>query len=171
MLSFPSDSLKSMFNLTFLSLDDNLITSVSKRNLAVFKDSPLIHLNLSNNFITYLAPRALTQLKQLKILELHRNSLSFIKPKMFDDMAYLLHIDLNNNQLASLGSNSFTNLPSLRTLRLHSQKSGFEMTTIAHDAFQGINGNLERLFISDNRLAHFPHAALSREVYESLLYL
>eukprot|EP00057_Strongylocentrotus_purpuratus_P010083 XP_011664557.1 PREDICTED: leucine-rich repeat-containing protein 15-like [Strongylocentrotus purpuratus] len=139
--SFPSDSLKSMSNLTFLSLDDNLITSVSKRNLAVFKDS-LIHLNLSNNAITYLAPRALTQLTQLKIIELHQNSLSSIQPKMFDDMTYLLHIDLNNNELASLGSNSFTNLLSLRTL-----------------------------FISDNRLANFPHAALSREVYESLLYL
>nr|XP_054757339.1 uncharacterized protein LOC129263455 [Lytechinus pictus] len=169
--TFPSDSLKRMYNLTFLSVDGNQISSVSKRNLEVFKDSPLIHLNLSNNVITYLAPRALAQLRQLKILELHQNSLSSIQPKIFDDVPSLLHIDLNNNQLTSLGTNSFTNLPSLRTLRLHSQKAGYEMATISYDAFQGINGNLTTLFISDNRLANFPHAALSRETYESLLYL
>ena len=41
---FPSDSLKQMTNLTFLSLDDNLLTSVSKRNLQALSDSQLIHL-------------------------------------------------------------------------------------------------------------------------------
>ncbi|XP_072182297.1 uncharacterized protein [Diadema setosum] len=169
--TFPSDSLKSMTNLTFLSLDDNALTSISKRNLQALQASQIKHLNLSNNAITYLAPRALTQLKGLKILELHQNSLSTIPVQVFDNMPSVLHIDLNNNQLQTLDSNSFTNLPSLRTLRLHSQKSGYEMTSIKHDAFIGINGNLTTLFISSNHLANFPHAVLSRETYESLLYL
>ena len=42
--SFPSDSLQNMKNLTLLSLDDNELTSVSKRNLLPLVFSAIQHL-------------------------------------------------------------------------------------------------------------------------------
>ncbi|XP_072046269.1 uncharacterized protein [Amphiura filiformis] len=168
---FPRDALVNMANLTFLSLDDNSLTSVSKRNLGIFINSPLQHLNLSNNQISYVAPKAFAQLTTLKILELHRNELSDCPPQTFDNIPQLLHLDLNYNLLTKLKSRSFTNLPFLRTLMLHNQQPGSELTAIMYDAFKGINGNLTTLFISSNALSAFPHAVLSEQDYSSLEYL
>ncbi|XP_070566935.1 uncharacterized protein [Ptychodera flava] len=168
---FPTAALENMDSLVFLSLDDNQIETISKKNLGVFSGGPLQHLNLSNNAINYIGINALSQLKNLKILELHNNELSSLPWKTMNNIPELLHIDLNRNNLKTLTSKSFTNLPKLRTLILHSQKNPNEMTTIKYDAFQGIGDELVTLFISDNLLPYFPHAVFEEESYPNLQYL
>ncbi|XP_038053348.1 uncharacterized protein LOC119725831 isoform X2 [Patiria miniata] len=169
--AFPSDSLQNMQNLTFLSLDDNKLTSVSKRNLLSLVSSNLQHLNLSNNMIDYIAPKALTQLKQLKILELHRNLLADLPALTIDNIPQLLHLDLSYNRVQCLKAKAITNLPFLRTLILHNQESGYELESIRYNAFIGISGNLTELYLSSNALPYFPHAVLSEETYNKVVDL
>ncbi|XP_022091637.1 uncharacterized protein LOC110979841, partial [Acanthaster planci] len=169
--SFPSDSLQNMKNLTFLSLDANQLTSVSKRNLLALVPSQIQHLNLSNNMISYIAPKALTQLKLLKILELHRNFLTDLPSQTIDNIPQLLHLDLSYNRLQVLRAKAVTNLPYLRTLILHNQEDGYELASIQYNAFSGIGGNLTELYLSSNALPYFPHAVLSEETYNRVVDL
>ncbi|XP_071497188.1 uncharacterized protein [Diadema antillarum] len=105
--TFPSDSLRRMTSLIFLSLDDNKLTSVSRRNLASLSESPLQHLNLSNNEISYLAPRGFSKLTHLKILELHQNSISAIQPGVFDGISNILHMYLQDNVIQEIEGKIF----------------------------------------------------------------
>ncbi|XP_077978069.1 uncharacterized protein LOC144433608 [Glandiceps talaboti] len=168
---FPTAAIEKMDSLIFLSLDDNNIETISKKNLQIFSGGSLQHLNLSNNQINYVAQKALSQLKTLKILELHNNELSSLPYKTMDNVPELLHIDLNNNNLEVLASKSFTNLPKLRTLILHSQKDPYQLKTIKYDAFENIGDELVTLFISDNSLPYFPHAVFEEGSYPNLNYL
>ncbi|XP_022099461.1 uncharacterized protein LOC110984001 isoform X2 [Acanthaster planci] len=165
--TFPSDSLQNMKNLTFLSLDLNKLTSVSKRNLLPLASSVIQHLNLSNNQINYVAPKALRQLQHLKILELHRNALDDLPPQTMDRIPQLLHLDLSYNRLQILKAKSVTDLPFLRTLILHNQQD-LKLASIQYNAFLGIGGNLTELYVSSNALPYFPHAVLSEETYDQL---
>ncbi|XP_038053256.1 uncharacterized protein LOC119725765 [Patiria miniata] len=166
--AFPSDSLQNMQNLTFLSLDDNQLTSVSKRNLLPLASTPIQHLNLSNNQISYTAPRAFMQLQNLKILELHRNVLEDLPAQTMDRIPQLLHLDLSYNKLKTLKAKAVTDLPSLRTLILHNQLDTFELASIRYNSFLGIGSNLTELYLSSNALPYFPHAVLSEETYDKL---
>ncbi|WAR01796.1 TOLL6-like protein [Mya arenaria] len=96
--------------------------------------------------------------------ELHGNLLKTINFNTFSNMPKLLHLDLHNNEISSLPSRSFENLPMLMELRLHSQRH--KMTTIMHDAFVEIGGNLS--FVSDNALTSYPHPVLETGWYPQL---
>ncbi|XP_041366829.1 leucine-rich repeat-containing protein 15-like [Gigantopelta aegis] len=163
---FPGDPLGNMPNLWFLGLNDNEIKVISKSHLNYLASSPLTHLNISHNKINYIQPGALSQLKQLKILELHNNEFDEIPQGTFNQIGSLLHIDLHKNKLESLTANSFTYLPKIITLRLHSQTP--KMTNVQYNAFHNISHVLENLWISDNALKTFPHPALSEETWTAL---
>nr|XP_006823111.1 PREDICTED: leucine-rich repeat-containing G-protein coupled receptor 6-like [Saccoglossus kowalevskii] len=68
---FPSAALENMNDLIFLSLDDNAIERITRKNLAVLISPMFQHLNLSNNLINYISTKALSQLDNLAILILH----------------------------------------------------------------------------------------------------
>ncbi|KAL5007409.1 hypothetical protein ScPMuIL_016215 [Solemya velum] len=157
-------------NLIYLGLDGNQIQMVSARHLFPLAISPdFMHLNLSNNVLTYIEPAALSTLQSLKILELHRNSISSIYWQEFNGIPALLHLDLHQNELSELISKSFVNLQKLTELRLHSQKT--PMTKIAFDAFVDIGAELKNLFVSDNSLTTFPHQVLQEGSYPKLQYM
>ncbi|CAC5415944.1 unnamed protein product [Mytilus coruscus] len=64
---FPSLALKGVTSLIYLGLEENQIRKISKNHLSSVINSPLIHLNLSNNIIDYIEPNGLKQLSSLKI--------------------------------------------------------------------------------------------------------
>ncbi|XP_033105232.1 uncharacterized protein LOC117107633 [Anneissia japonica] len=173
MTKFPTDAVMKMTKLLFMSIDQNLLETISKRNLEALAGTPVQHLNFSNNEINYIAPKAFSQLKSLKILELHANKLTTLQQKAFDNIPELLHLELNQNQFTALRSKYFTNLPKLRTLILHSQEDDLnaKLSVITYDAFQGISSELVNLWLSDNALTTFPHPVLSEESYPKLNFL
>ncbi|XP_071956897.1 uncharacterized protein [Antedon mediterranea] len=173
MTKFPTDAVTKMNNLLFMSIDQNRLKSISKRNMEALAESNVQHLNLSNNLINYIAPKSFSQLKSLKILELHKNKLSSVNPNVFANIPELLHLGLNQNQVTTIGSKYFTNLPKLQTLILHSQKddTANKLSVIMYDAFQGIGDELVNLWLSDNALTTFPHPVLSEESYPKLNFV
>ncbi|KAL3841475.1 hypothetical protein ACJMK2_019616, partial [Sinanodonta woodiana] len=145
----------------------NSMKKISKQNLAGLTYSKnFIHLNISNNEIDFIEPGAFGQLKYMIILELQGNRLSVIPQGLFWNIPKLKHLDLHGNCLQYITSKSFMNLPNLVELRLHSQEP--PMKTIAFDAWHGIGQNLVYLFISDNQLGTFPHAAMCGDIYPKL---
>ncbi|XP_071956895.1 uncharacterized protein [Antedon mediterranea] len=173
MTKFPTDAVTKLNHLLFLSIDQNLLESISKRNIEALAVSDVQHLNFSNNVINYIAPKSFSQLKSLKILELHENKLSSLNPNVFANVPELLHLGLNQNQFTTIGSKYFTNLPKLQTLILHSQEDDIPnmLSVIMYDAFQGIGDELVNLWLSDNALTTFPHPVLSEESYPKLEFL
>ncbi|CAH1786413.1 unnamed protein product [Owenia fusiformis] len=164
---FPQEAVRGLTDLVYLGVEGNEITSISKRNMIALDTSPMFqHLNLSNNLIRTIAAGAFNVLPNLQLLELHQNSLETLAWKVFYDLPELLYLDLNNNNLETLPANSLVNLPKLRELRLHSQKT--PMTSIAFNAFNGINSNLFMLWVSDNSLPNYPHQALGEDIYPTL---
>ncbi|CAH1238208.1 THBS3 [Branchiostoma lanceolatum] len=167
---FPSNALENMVDLEFLSLDQNKLTSLSRITLDTLAVSNVMHLNFSNNEISYIGARAFLQLTNLKILELHRNLMSTIGWNTFDSYHSLLHLDLNYNKLKKLPSRSFTNMGELRTLILHNQQAPDGMAAIMFDAFYNLT-QLTTLFISKNNFTTFPHPAFSEEDWPNLRYI
>ncbi|XP_052242642.1 uncharacterized protein LOC127852727 [Dreissena polymorpha] len=153
--------------LMYLGMDGNNITRLSKNSLAPLATSDtFIHLNLSNNQLSYIQPETFSNLHALKLLEVHQNSMQSITWNVFSEMPELLHLDLHANDIVNLESKSFVNLPSLIELRLHSQKRG--LATIAYNAFININGSLKELFVSSNSLKTYPHPVLEEANYPNL---
>ncbi|KAL3880478.1 hypothetical protein ACJMK2_032714, partial [Sinanodonta woodiana] len=155
-------------SLKYLGLEYNLIRKISKSSLSQLSSAPnFVHLNLSNNAISFIEAQSFSQIPTLQILELQRNALTDIQPDVFWNLLQLKHLDFHRNSLASLGSKSFVNMPRLEELRLHSQNNPLQK--IVHDAWSGIGQSLKYLYISENRLSSFPHAVLCPESYPSLL--
>ncbi|XP_053385183.1 uncharacterized protein LOC123535929 [Mercenaria mercenaria] len=155
--------------LVYLGMDGNEIVRISKNSLAPLAVNNFLHLNLSNNVISYVQGGAFSQLPAIKILEMHQNSLTTVNVNVFTNMPNLLHLDLHANDIRMLPSRSLENLPSLKELRLHSQKTA--MTSIAYDAWTNIADNLIELFVSDNALPTFPHQILEESSYPKLVKL
>ncbi|XP_052773067.1 uncharacterized protein LOC128211948 isoform X3 [Mya arenaria] len=153
--------------LRYLGMDGNRITRISKNSLDPLATNQFLHLNLSNNALSFIQPNTFSNLPAIKIIEMHQNSMATITWNVFSDMPNLIHLDLHANDFVSLGSKSFVNLPSLKELRLHSQKTG--LATIAYDAFQNINDNLQELFVSSNALTTYPHQVLEEDHYPNLV--
>ncbi|KAK3597612.1 hypothetical protein CHS0354_030159 [Potamilus streckersoni] len=154
-------------SLVYLGLDGNKMTKLSKKSLEpLVAASKFVHLNISNNLLTFIEPGTFAQLPGLRILEIHQNSMSAIPVNTFSNISSLVHLDLNSNKLATLTSNSFQNLLNLTEFRLHSQKT--PMTSIAFDAWSNIGNELQTLFVSSNNLRTFPHQVMSEGYYPKL---
>ncbi|XP_067687415.1 uncharacterized protein [Haliotis asinina] len=163
---FPGSGLAQMPYLWFLSMNENELEVVSRQHLTNLQNSPLRHLNLSNNAIWYIEPGALSLLTSLQILELHANSFSEIHEGTFNNLPELVHLDLVKNKIEVLTARSITNLPKIVTIRVHSQDP--PLNNIQFNAFSNIHDTLEKLWISDNALPTFPHPALSADTYASI---
>ncbi|KAK3582849.1 hypothetical protein CHS0354_039999 [Potamilus streckersoni] len=155
-------------NLKYLGLEYNLIRKISKSSLSPLSSAPnFVHLNLSNNAITFIEAQSFSQIPTLQILEMQHNALFEFQPDVFWNLLQVKHLDFHRNSLTSLGSKSLMNLPRLEELRIHSQNNPLQK--IVHDAWSGIGQSLKYLYISENSLISFPHAVLCPESYPSLL--
>ncbi|XP_064635829.1 uncharacterized protein LOC135493010 [Lineus longissimus] len=164
---FPSDAVQDMKKLKFLNIERNKLKSISIPHLRGLSGdrSQLMHFNLSRNLINYVQPGAFSQLKYLKILELHDNRLQYIAPGAFSNLPQLVHLDLHGNRMQTLIRRSFENNPELRTLILHSQVP--KMAAVMSGSMANMK-KLTTLYLGTNALKTFPHPALSNEEWPNL---
>uniref|UniRef100_A0A7M5WYM7 Uncharacterized protein n=1 Tax=Clytia hemisphaerica TaxID=252671 RepID=A0A7M5WYM7_9CNID len=168
---FPGDAFGNVQALEYLGVDDNKIDSISRRELEPLMNSPSFrHLNISNNRINYIAPKALKVLKNLVVLELHNNLIVNLPKYALWRIPKLVHIDIDHNKIAVLTSNFITDCPELRNLYLHSQVD--KMRSVYFDSLRNLT-KLTQVYLGSNALAQFPHPVFSEEVFPSLssLYL
>ncbi|PIO33801.1 hypothetical protein AB205_0187470 [Aquarana catesbeiana] len=148
--AISTSTFKGMKQLVDLDLSDNAMTSfkvdlpimLEILNLAnnSFKSIPdlsqlssLTTLVLSNNHISTIPDSAFKGLKNLKVLELQKNTISSLSDKVFDDLD-LDHLDLSNNQLRELPSHLIHNLVHLKKLYLAENL----LTNIPENFFDGL---------------------------------
>ncbi|XP_076642288.1 leucine-rich repeat and fibronectin type-III domain-containing protein hattifattener [Halictus rubicundus] len=153
----PSNTLKTLRNLTVLDLSMNKITRVNDNAFAAVK---LVTLKLSDNEVT-LAPAAFRTLERsLKNLNLKGTRQKKV-PEALRGLKTLAFLDLSQNSIRELpgsaGTKAFEGLESLTGLNLERNL----IQNIGTDAFFGIKNTLSSLSLLNNLIPDFPTAAIN----------
>lgn len=151
-----TDTFIGLSTLTSLNLGSNLLGELVE---SVFATLPkLEELNLSRNRISEIHPKAFHGLTNLRVLYLNDNTLSRVPSLALSPLNVLAELYLGINAFETIESNAFANLSGLSLLDL----KGAALMNITTDTFHGLETNLRKLDISDNRLQQIPTTALSR---------
>ena len=153
----PSDTLKTLQNLTVLDLSLNKITRVNDN---AFNGLKLVTLKLSDNEVT-LEPSALRGLERtLKNLNLKGTRQKKV-PDALRGLKTLAFLDLSQNSIRELpgsaGTKAFEGLDSLTGLNLERNL----IQSIGPDAFYGIKKTLSSLSLLNNLIPDFPTEAIN----------
>lgn len=153
----PSETLKTLRNLTVLDLSMNKITRVNDNTFAGLK---LVTLKLSDNEVT-LAPGSFRGLERsLKNLNLKGTRQKKV-PEALRGLRTLAFLDLSQNSIKELpgsaGIKAFEGLSSLTGLNLERNL----IQSIGSDAFYGIKNTLSSLSLLNNLIPDFPTAAVN----------
>ncbi|XP_033195282.2 leucine-rich repeat and fibronectin type-III domain-containing protein hattifattener isoform X2 [Bombus vancouverensis nearcticus] len=153
----PSETLKTLKNLTVLDLSMNKITRVNDDTFAGLK---LVTLKLSDNEVT-LAPGSFRGLERsLKNLNLKGTRQKKV-PEALRGLRTLAFLDLSQNSIRELpgsaGTKAFEGLDSLTGLNLERNL----IQNIGSDTFYGIKHTLSSLSLLNNLIPDFPTAAIN----------
>ncbi|XP_071121963.1 uncharacterized protein [Mytilus edulis] len=168
-INFPVLGFGSMPSLVYFGIENNQLRRLSVQHMNNFKESPQLHLNLSYNVLDYIQPYAFSGIPNIKVLEIHQNSLASIAKGVFENLTTLIHLDLHANNLETLNKEAFKDLEYLEELRLHSQKT--PMTTLIFNSMINVGKSLKYLFISSNALTHIPHQVFMENSYDNIVQL
>lgn len=120
----------------------------------VFGNLLMRKLNLSNNGITTIKPKAFENAIKLEVLDLSSNKLKTFENDWFKYTPKLYRLDLTYNQIASLRENTFANI-----IKDKQKKDNLELwfmynsiATIHKKVFNGIE-KIEDLWLSYNKLS------------------
>lgn len=150
------DTFIGLSTITSLNLGSNLLGDLVE---SVFSTLPkLEELNLSRNRISQIHPKAFNGLANLRVLYLNDNTLSRVPTQALSPLNVLAELYLGINVFESIESEAFANLNGLSLLDL----KGAALNNLSADTFHGLESNLRKLDISDNRLQQIPTAALNR---------
>ncbi|XP_013358418.1 PREDICTED: leucine-rich repeat-containing G-protein coupled receptor 4, partial [Chinchilla lanigera] len=108
------------------------------------------------NNITQLPEDAFKDFPFLEELQLAGNDLSFIHPKALSGLKELRVLTLQNNQLRTVPSQAMRGLSALQSLRLDAN----HITSVPEDSFEGLV-QLRHLWLDDNSLTEVPVRPLS----------
>lgn len=133
-------------SLKTLSIDDNQFTTFDGSWLAFVSES-LTRLNLRNNLINALPPKAFVHLNNLEFLDLDSNQLSDIPQDAFNGLQNLQDLILYGNRLTNLRPEWFTTLINLQRLRIEYN----EIEVLPHEIFVS-NNQLQKLWMSHNKI-------------------
>ncbi|VDI40737.1 thrombospondin 2/3/4/5, partial [Mytilus galloprovincialis] len=168
-INFPVLGFGSMPSLVYFGIENNQLRRLSVQHMNNFKESPQLHLNLSYNVLDYIQPYAFSGIPNIKVLEIHQNSLASIAKGVFENLTTLIHLDLHANNLETLNKEAMKDLEYLEELRLHSQKT--PMTTLIFNSMINVGKSLKYLFISSNALTHIPHQVFMENSYDNIVQL
>uniref|UniRef100_A0A6I8PDQ9 Leucine-rich repeat-containing G-protein coupled receptor 4 n=1 Tax=Ornithorhynchus anatinus TaxID=9258 RepID=A0A6I8PDQ9_ORNAN len=112
--------------------------------------------DVSMNNITKLPEDAFKNFPFLEELRLAGNDLSFIHPRALSGLKELKVLTLQNNQLKTVPSEAIRDLGSLQSLRLDAN----HITSVPEDSFEGL-AQLRHLWLDDNSLVEVPVRPLS----------
>lgn len=141
--------------LASLNLGDNFLDELSANVFSILPK--LEELNLSKNRINRVDARAFNGLSGLRVLYLNDNSLLTVPSEAFGPLVVLAELYLGINVFTTIENGAFERLNGLSLLDL----KGAGLSNISSDTFGGLETNLRRLDISDNRLLQVPTTALS----------
>ncbi|KAB0399932.1 hypothetical protein E2I00_014799, partial [Balaenoptera physalus] len=144
---------------------------------------------LAGNDLSFIHPKALSGLKELKVLRLDANHITAVPEDSFEGLTQLRHLWLDDNSLtevpvhplsnlptlqaltlalnkiSSIPDFAFTNLSSLVVLHLHNNK----IKSLGQRCFDGLD-NLETLDLNYNNLGEFPQAIKALPSLKELLF-
>ena len=126
---------------------------VTNANLASITE-PLV---LTNKGITTLQANDFSNLSNLQILRLNRNSLNTLPDSVFSDLSSLQILRLDRNDLSTLPAGIFSDLSSLTTLNLMEN----DLSTLPAGVFSNPSTSLEILRLDDNSLNTLPDSVFS----------
>ncbi|TSK67167.1 Leucine-rich repeat and fibronectin type III domain-containing protein 1 [Bagarius yarrelli] len=161
-----------------LRLTDNFITAVRRKDF--LNMTSLVHLTLSRNTISQIAPHAFVGLKALRALHMDGNRLTDIKNDQLKGLVNLRHLILGNNQIHHIDPSSFDEFVStiedldlsynnLRTLPWEAiaRMTNINTLTLDHNLIDHIEAGtftlltkLVRLDMTSNRLQKLPPDSL-----------
>ncbi|KAM9469111.1 leucine-rich repeat and fibronectin type III domain-containing protein 1 [Clarias gariepinus] len=161
-----------------LRLTDNFITAVRRKDF--LNMTSLVHLTLSRNTISQIAPHAFVGLKALRALHMDGNRLTDIKNDQLKGLVNLRHLILGNNQIHHIEPSSFDEFVStiedldlsynnLRTLPWEAiaRMTNINTLTLDHNLIDHIEAGtftlltkLVRLDMTSNRLQKLPPDSL-----------
>ncbi|XP_053204989.1 phospholipase A2 inhibitor beta-like [Panonychus citri] len=138
-----------------LDFDFNSITYLS-----VFENvSEIRYLDISNNEVAKIEPRAFTSLPNLIILNLSYNQLIELPSSIFEPLVHLNYLDLRGNRLKYLPVNVFSSQLSLVSLSI-----GKNFINRLELGLFDENLHLETLDLSENQLSFLPVNLLSNNM-------
>ena len=160
--SLPSGMMCELLSMKLLNLSTNHLMGASDLGLSTCR-IPLLHLDLSRNFISSLNKEDLSPMPSLELLNLSNNQINSVFEDTFVSVLKLKQVDLSNNQLSALPANLFNRSLSLETLHLQNNS----LTSLDPNLLIGLT-NLQVLNLSSNSLTSHQ---LSRETFSSLASL
>ncbi|EMP28115.1 Leucine-rich repeat-containing G-protein coupled receptor 4 [Chelonia mydas] len=157
---------------------DISMNNITKLPEDAFKNFPYLEeLRLAGNDLSFIHTKALSGLKELKVLRLDANHITAVPEDSFEGLVQLRHLWLDDNSLTEVPIHPLSNLPSLQALTLALNKithiPDFAFTnlsslvvlhlhnnkikTIGKHCFDGLD-NLETLDLNYNNMVEFPEA-------------
>lgn len=143
-----ADTFSNASHLVKISLEDNIIESVSKNVFS--KCAHLIELDLSKNIIRHIDDDAFSGLVNLKILHMNNNNLTAVRWQMVSDMVSLEQINLERNAIESIEEKTF-DLPKLKTIFMSENR----LKTLPGNLF---GPNVETIDLRNNRITNTGNA-------------
>nr|XP_043872232.1 amphoterin-induced protein 3-like [Solea senegalensis]XP_043879483.1 amphoterin-induced protein 3-like [Solea senegalensis] len=127
-----------------------------------------VTLDLSHNRISQLKGGAFRGLSRLETIRLAHNRLTTVHPGAFQNTSgpQLRHLDLSSNQLRVVEHHYFLELPGLEELLLFNNR----IVQVESQALSGLR-NLQRAYLSHNRLTHFPFFSIQEQSHPHLTML
>ncbi|XP_054723614.1 leucine-rich repeat-containing protein let-4-like [Uloborus diversus] len=145
----PSRPLRNLSVLQRLQLHENQIVALLPEEFAAMGGESLDVLDLANNRVQQLPPRAFMSLHMLNSLDLERNMISNIHPFAFQGIEDSLEwLKLGENNLDDIPAQSLKNLSRLRQLDLR----GNNISKVREDDFLPYGKNLKFIYLQNNWL-------------------
>ena len=148
-------------DLNFLNLQNNSITEIHPRAFSSTKQ--LVTLNLANNLLESISAAIFSGLNYLTILDLHGNFICNISNKAFLYTDSLISLDLSHNLIRDLPSTVFETLGRLETLNL-----AYNHLYTPDDFMVKDLVSLHYADLSHNQIEQFPNVSLSKLKYLDL---
>ncbi|ODM96941.1 Chaoptin [Orchesella cincta] len=150
----PEDTFAESKRLQYLNLRFNKLSSVPKNMFDCTKVPRIQTILLSFNNIKEVRS-GFVRLKELEIVELNENVIETISPRAFEDLTNLRILNLAGNKISILEDEAFQNLPRLQILDLsHNRLSSInweafeQLGTLSSFRISLSHNNIQRLLIS-----------------------
>lgn len=151
--SISNYSLTSLARLTFINLSFNRLISIPKKAFHADSHRDLLEIDLSFNLIEKIRSKTFGNLESLQIINLSTNKIRCAEHAAFFNLRSLYEIDLSFNELRNLSENLFEHLPNLLKLDVTFNK----LVTFSLKCFKHVSNASTPMSIniSNNAIHHF----------------
>lgn len=147
---FPPDLFEGCINLRVLNAADNRIRALTD---SIFKDAQLEILNVANNQLVRFPENALARISSTLVhLDLSGNEISSLAPNQIECLQRLRSLDISNNRIVVIAEPAFDSLRAL----IHLDLSGNPLGRISARIFEETKDSLLHIHLSNMSLEVLP---------------